>query len=283
MKDSNSQFVEQLIYEMQLRNYSSRTIHTYSELLSKVEKFYNLPLDNVSVQKFKEYLHQRITIEEISISMVNQYISAFKILQVDVLKRDWQQIRIKRPRGEKKLPVVLSIDEVEKLIAVTQNIKHKAILMLTYSSGLRRQELQQIKPSAIDSSRMQVHVVQGKGKKDRYTLLSVKTLEILRLYYKYTRPAIFLFESRDKRGKPLADSTLNCIVKKNALKAGIKKQVSFHTLRHCFATHLLEKGVNLRLIQQFMGHTSLKTTSGYLHLVNINPSSVISPLDSMDI
>ncbi len=150
-----------------------------------------------------------------------------------------------------------------------QNIKHKAILMLTYSSGLRRQELQQIKPSAIDSSRMQVHVVQGKGKKDRYTLLSVKTLEILRLYYKYTRPAIFLFESRDKRGKPLADSTLNCIVKKNALKAGIKKQVSFHTLRHCFATHLLEKGVNLRLIQQFMGHTSLKTTSGYLHLVNI--------------
>lgn len=283
MKDTKSQFVEQLIYEMQLRNYSSRTIHTYSDLLSKVEKFYNLPLDNVSIQKFKEYLHHRITIDEISVAMVNQYISAFKILQVDILKRDWQQIRIKRPRREKKLPVVLSIDEVEKLIVVTQNIKHKAILMLTYSSGLRRQELQQIKPSAIDSSRMQVHVVQGKGKKDRYTILSVKTLEILRLYYKYSRPSNFLFESRDKKGKPLADSTLNSIVKKNALKAGIKKQVSFHTLRHCFATHLLEKGVNLRLIQQFMGHTSLKTTSGYLHLVNINPSSVISPLDSMDV
>jgi len=283
MKDSKSQLVEQLIYEMQLRNYSSRTIHTYSELLSKVEKFYSLPLDNVSHQQFKEYLHHRITMEEISVAMVNQYISAFKVLQVDVLKRDWQQIRIKRPRREKKLPVVLSIDEVEKLIAVTKNIKHKAILMLTYSSGLRRQELQQIKPSAIDSSRMQVHVVQGKGKKDRYTILSVKTLEILRLYYKYTRPSTFLFESRDKKGKPLADSTLNCIVKQNASKAGIKKRVSFHTLRHCFATHLLEKGVNLRLIQQFMGHTSLKTTSGYLHLVTINPSSVISPLDSMDI
>lgn len=283
MKNTNSQFVEQLIYEMQFRNYSSRTIQTYSDLLSKVEKFYNLPLDNVCVQKFKEYLHHRITKEEISVSMVNQYISAFKILQVDVLKRDWQQIRIKRPRREKKLPVVLSIDEVERLIAVTQNIKHKAILMLTYSSGLRRQELQQIKPSAIDSSRMQVHVVQGKGKKDRYTLISVKALETLRVYYKYTRPSNFLFESQYQKGKPLADSTLNSIVKKKALKAGIKKQISFHTLRHCFATHLLEKGVNLRLIQQFMGHTSLKTTSGYLHLVNIDPSSVISPLDSMNV
>jgi integrase/recombinase XerD len=283
MTDKKSQFIEQLIFEMQLRNYSSRTIRTYSALLSKVEQIFNLPLDNVSVQQFKEFLHYRITIEEISVAMVNQYISAFKVLQVDVLKRDWEPIRIKRPRGEKKLPIVLSIDEVEKLIAVTQNVKHKAILMLAYSSGLRRQELQLIKPSAIDSSRMQVHVVQGKGKKDRYTILSAKTLDILRLYYKYTRPSTFLFEAYGKKGKPLSDSTLNCIVKKNASKAGIKKQVSFHTLRHCFATHLLEKGVNLRLIQQFMGHVSLKTTSGYLHLVNINPSSIVSPLDSMNI
>lgn len=283
MKNTNSQFVEQLIYEMQLRNYSSRTIRTYSDLLTKVEKFYNLPLDTVSVENFKAYLHHRITKEEISVAMVNQYISAFKILQVDVLKRDWQQIKIKRPRREKKLPVVLSIDEVERLIAVTQNIKHKSILMLSYSSGIRLEELQQIKPSAIDSSRMQVHVVQGKGKKDRYTLLSVKALETLRVYYKYTRPSNYLFESQYKKGKPLAGSTLNKIVKKNATKAGITKKISFHTLRHCFATHLLEKGVNLRLIQQFMGHTSLKTTSGYLHLVNIDPSSVISPLDSMHV
>lgn len=283
MKDKKSQFIEQLIHEMQLRNYSSKTIHTYGELLSKVEKFYDLSLDNISTEQFKSYLHGRITVEEISTSMINQYVSAFKILQVDVLKRDWEQIRIKRPRRVKKLPVVLSYDEVEKLITATPNIKHRAILMLAYSSGLRSQELQLIKPSAIDSSRMQVHVVQGKGKKDRYTILSTKTLEILRLYYKYARPKNYLFEAQGKKGKPLSDKTLNCIVKKNAAKAGIKKQVSFHTLRHCFATHLLEKGVNLRLIQQLMGHTSLRTTSGYLHLVNINPSSVSSPLDSMKI
>lgn len=283
MKDKRSQFIEGLIHEMQLRNYSSKTTHTYSELLSKVENIYNLPIDNISTQQFKDFLHRRITVDEISTSMINQYISAFKILQVDVLKRDWEQIRIKRPRRVKKLPVVLSFEEVEKLIIATQNIKHRALLMLAYSSGLRLQELQLIKPSAIDSSRMQVHVVQGKGKKDRYTILSAKTLEMLRLHYKCDRPSNYLFEAQGKKGKPLSNSTLNKIIKKNAAKAGIKKQVSFHTLRHCFATHLLEKGVNLRLIQQLMGHVSLRTTSGYLHLANINPSSVASPLDSMNI
>ncbi|MFH1118313.1 MAG: tyrosine-type recombinase/integrase [Bacteroidota bacterium] len=283
MKNPNSHYVELLIHEMQLRNYSSRTIRSYSELMSKVEIFYSLPLSQISSQHFKDYLLRRITAEEISTSMINQYISAFKIVQVDVLKHDWEQIRIKRPRRVKRLPVVLSLEEVEKLIAVTRNIKHKALLMLAYSSGLRRQEIQMIKSSAIDSARMQVHVVQGKGKKDRYTILSPKTLETLRLYYKHDRPSCYLFEAQGKKGKPLSDTTLNCIIKKMAVKAGIKKQVSFHTLRHCFATHLLEKGVNLKLIQQFMGHVSIKTTSGYLHLVNVNPSSVISPLESMNV
>ena len=283
MKNPNSHYVELLIHEMQLRNYSSRTIHTYGELMSKVEKSFSLPLNQITCQQFKDYLLRRITSETISTSMVNQYISAFKIIQVDVLKLDWEQFRIKRPRREKKLPVVLSLGEVENLIAVTRNLKHKAIIMLAYSSGLRRQEIQSIKPSAIDSARMQVHVVQGKGKKDRYTILSPKALEVLRLYYKYEKPSCFLFEAQGKKGTPLADETLNCIVKKLAVKAGIKKQISFHTLRHCFATHLLEKGVNLRLIQQFMGHTSIKTTSGYLHLVNVNLSSVVSPLDSMNV
>ena len=283
MKDKNSLYVAQLIKEMQLRNYSARTVETYSWVLSKLGDYFDLPLDEITPQQFKDYLHHRITAENISTSMINQCISAFKILYVDILKRDWQQISIKRPRRVKKLPVVLSFGEVERLIAMTQNLKHKSILMLAYSSGLRLQELQLIKPGAIDSSRMQVHVVQGKGKKDRYTILSRKALDLLRVYYKYDRPSHYLFETQNKRGQFLAESTLSHIVKKNAVKAGIKKQISFHTLRHCFATHLLESGVNLRLIQQFMGHTSLKTTSVYLHLVNVSPDSVVSPLDSMDV
>ena len=283
MSHTNSQLNERLIYEMELRNYSRASIRSYSALLSKLEEHYNLPLDQITTYQFKDYLHHRITTDEVSVSMVNQTISAFKILQVDVLKHEWEPIKVKRPRRERKLPEVLSVSEVEKLINVTKNIKHKAIIMLAYSSGLRRMEIQMIKPSAIDSARMQVHVVQGKGKKDRYTILSPKTLDLLRVYYKYERPSVYLFETQGKKGQPLADSTLNCIVKNSAAKAGIKKRISFHTLRHCFATHLLEKGVNIRLIQQLLGHVSIKTTSGYLSLANINPSSVVSPLDSMNI
>lgn len=278
-----SQLIEQLVYEMQLRNYSLRTIDTYGNVMSKLENSLGTPLNKITVTQFKDYLHRLITTEGISVSLVNQYLSAFKVIQVDVLKRNWDQFKIKRPRREKKLPVVLSVDEVEKLISVTSNLKHKTILMLAYSSGMRRQEVQQIKPAAIDSSRMQIHVVQGKGKKDRYTILSVKALEILRTYYKIERPLTFLFEPQSKKGSPMAAETLAHIVKNSAAKAGIKKKISFHTLRHCFATHLLEQGVNLRLIQGFMGHVSLKTTAGYLHLVHIDPASVISPLDKMNI
>ena len=283
MKNINSLLIEGFIHEMQYRNYSPRSILSYSGLLSKIEYFYNQSLDKITTQQFKDYLHQRITVDEISTTMVNQYISAFKILQVDVLHREWEQLKIKRPRREKKLPIVLSQQEVERIINATSNIKHRAILMLTYSSGLRRQELQMIKPQAIDSSRMQVHVVQGKGKKDRYTILSSKTLDLLRLYFKYERPSIFLFEAQGKKGIHLSDTTLEKIIKKSALKAGIGKNVSFHTLRHSFATHLLENGVNIKLIQQFLGHTSLTTTSVYLHLANEGQVRISSPLDSLEV
>lgn len=268
---------------MQLRNYSPRSVHTYSELLSKVECDLALPLDSITNLQLKDYLHHRIINEKISVSTINQIISAFKILQVDVLGREWEQFKIRRPRREKKLPVVLSTGEIERLIAVTQNLKHRAILALAYSAGLRRGETQMIKLTDIDSARMLVRVVQGKGKKDRQTILSPKILDLLRTYYKIQRPKTFLFEAQGKKGIHLSDKTMECIIKNSAAKAGIKKNVSFHTLRHCFATHLLEKGVNIRIIQEFMGHVSLKTTAIYLHLVNVQPCGISSPLDSMDI
>lgn len=277
-----SQVIEQLIDEMKLRNYSSFTIRAYSELLTKVAFFFETDLENITSEQFKSYLLHRLEIDNVSISMINQAISAFKILQTDVLKKNWESIKIKRPRREKKLPVVLSLAEVEKVLAVTKNIKHKAILMLAYSAGLRRSEIQKIKPIDIDSSRMKVKVTQGKGKKDRFSLLSLKTLEILRHYYKQEKPTTYLFEVQGKKGKPLSVSTLNKIVKNSAQKAGIKKNISFHTLRHCFATHMLEQGVNIKIIQSLMGHVSIKTTSIYLHIAQ-DHSSVISPLDLMNI
>jgi site-specific recombinase XerD len=167
------------------------------------------------------------------------------------------------------------------MITLTRNIKHKAIIALAYSSGLRKGELQMLKPADIDSGRQQIRVRNGKGKKDRYALLSLKMLEMLRGYYKTIRPKVYLFESSHKINHPLAATTLTQIVKQAAERAEIKKCVTFHTLRHCFATHMLENGVNLRIIQQLMGHTSLKTTAGYLHVANIDPHTVSSPFDNL--
>jgi len=283
MKDSNSLLIERMIREMRFRNYSERSIRSYCASMSKVQSFYNLPLDQITTQQFKDFLYHRITVDKISVSIVNQSISAFKIMQVDILGRTWEPVKIKRPRQEKKLPMVLNVDEVERMIIMTRNIKHKALLALAYSSGMRREEIRVIKPDAIDSKGMRVKVIAGKGKKDRYTILSLKALELLRIYYKLERPVNYLFEVSGKKGKCLSPETVNKIAKRAAARAGIKKKISFHTLRHCFATHLLEKGVNLRLIQQFMGHSSIKTTSIYLHIANINPGSITSPLDEMNI
>jgi integrase/recombinase XerD len=276
-------YIEEFCCEMQYRNYSERTIKTYKELLERFQNCSKVPLNETTTDQLKAYLHNRLTVESVSVSTINQCISAFKILHVDVLGREWEQFKIKRPRGEVKLPTVLSQEEVEKMISVTSNIKHKAILLLTYSAGLRRQELQQIKPSAIDSKRMLVQVSQGKGKKDRLTILSKKALEILRIYYAQYRPKVYLFETQMIQGQYLAETSLAKIVKNSAKKAGIKKEVSFHTLRHCFATHLMESGVNLKMVQKFMGHNSIRTTARYLHLANIDPAKIVSPADLMNL
>lgn len=275
--------IELLRRELEFRNYSASTVRTYCSLMSQMFKANQKPLEEVSLSQFKDYLHKIVVDKGLSASTVNQYISAFKMVQTDVLGRKWKGFNIKRPKRPKILPVVLSTEEMERLINVNNNLKHRAIIMLAYSSGLRRNEVLNLLPEHIDSKRMQVRVLQGKGKKDRYTLLSQKTLEALRLYYKYERPKKYLFEPRNRKGQRLSATTLAKIVKNKLKLAGIKKAVSFHTLRHTFATHLLEDGVNLRLIQQFMGHATLKTTTGYLHLTKPDPGSVSSPLDVMKV
>jgi len=232
---------ERFVREMQIRNYSEQSIEAYTASLAKLAQFFNLSPDRISTEQFKDFLHHRIAVDGISVSMVNQTISAYKILQKDVLGLDWEQIRIKRPRREKKLPVALSTEEIARMIARTRNIKHKALLALAYSSGLRRDELRKLKPADIDSELMRIHVAQGKGKMERYTLLSRKALDLLRFYYKIYRPAYFLFEPQQEKGNCLAPETINHIAKQAAEKAGIKKKISFHTLRYSFATHLLEK------------------------------------------
>jgi len=278
-----SKDIEKLQLEMEYRNYSSSSVRNYCVTMSAMEKRLGKALSSITTEEFKVYLHDLIFNQKRSTSLINQHISAFKIFYSDILKNDWERIKIKRPKKVQKLPVVLSMDEVERLISVIINIKHRAMIMLLYSAGLRRSELLQIKLADIDSENMKIHVRQGKGKKDRFTILSPKCLDLLRLHYKLNRPKTYLFEPQGNEGSTLAPTSLTKILKKNAQKANIKKEVSPHTLRHSFATHMLEQGVNIKLIQRFLGHTSLRTTSVYLHLTNVDIKNVKSPLESMNV
>jgi len=283
MKRSFSADVERLKKEMEYRNYSERTVDCYCQIMAAFEKALGKPLSELTAVDLKTYLHHALTVKNCSTSYANQNISAFKIFTEDVMHKEWDGFKIKRPRRVQKMPEVLSIDEVERMIASTANIKHRAMLTVMYSAGLRRMELLQLKPGDIDSERMLIKVKQGKGKKDRYTLLSSKALDLLRLHYRFNRPKTFLFEPNGRAGMEVSDRTIDQIVKQSAERAKITKNISCHTLRHSFATHLLEKGVNIKLIQEFLGHTSIKTTSRYLHLTNFNPSNVRSPLEEMEI
>ncbi len=264
---------------MRIRNYSERTIITYSGLLSKFLEYSQLELSEISSDHLKDYIYYRLKKDNISVSTINQIISSWRIVYVHLLNKKWEGCRILRPRRIKKLPVVLSQQEARSLIDAPRNLKHRAILHLMYSTGIRRNELLMLKVSDIDSSRMVVNVRQGKGKKDRQVILHPKVLGILREYFKRYLPKTYLFEGYGPQ-KSYSASSLAKIIKKNAKDIGITKEISAHTLRHCFATHMLEKGANLRVIQKLMGHASIKTTAIYLSLANIDNSKLPNPLDN---
>lgn len=273
---------EKFVQQMLLKGYSQRTIRTYVSLLASFARHYNCSPDMVSVDQIRDYLQENITEGKRSKSWINQLISALKLLYCDVLKRDWSPLDIPRPRHDKKLPVVLSRAEVEKIITAHKNIKHKAILLTTYSAGLRLSEVCHLKISDIDSSRMLIRINHSKGNKDRYSLLSPVTLNILRIYYKKYRPTTWLFEGMLK-GTPVSVTAVATVFHKAMVKASVNRQVGIHCLRHSFATHLLEQGVALPVIQQLLGHKSLKTTSGYLHVQQYSIQSVKSPVDTLSV
>lgn len=264
---------------MQLKGYSQSTIHSYIVTLIQLSKYYNTSPDLLSVEQIRDFLQFKITEKKLSKSWLNQTVSALKILFCDVLNREWNPLDIPRARREKKLPIVLSREEVGQIIKVTKNLKHRALIMLIYSSGLRLGEARNLKPSDIDSQRMQVRVVQGKGFKDRYSILSPVALDLLRIYWTKYRPQTWLFETQP--GKAICQRSVQQLFHKALKKAGIHKPASLHSLRHSFATHLMEQGVSLPIIQQLLGHKSLRTTSVYLHVQQYSILAVKSPLDTL--
>lgn len=269
---------------MEVRNYSSRTIKTYVSLLARVSKYFNACPSELSSDQIKEYLSYLVKVKNQSIASVNQTISAIKILVEDVAGKPWSDVKIKRPRKSHYLPDILSLSEVNSLFDHTPNLKHKAILAVLYSSGVRREELLQLKPGDIDSQRMMIRIRSGKGKKSRDTILANNTLTLLRQYFStaHPRPTVYLFEGF-KAGKPYSPTSVSKILKRATSKAGITKNIHIHSLRHTFATHLLEQGTNLKVIQKLLGHTSLRSTMVYLHLAKIDSKLVQSPFDKMTI
>lgn len=269
-----------MLQEMQIRNYSERTITSYVHCIERLSFYYKKSPELLSIDQIKAYLQYCIKEKEESASTLNQIISAVKILFTDILHRPWEPLSLKRARGAKKLPVVFSKQEMTALFSSVKNIKHKVILITAYSAGLRVNEVCHLKIQDIDSDRMQIRINNGKGKKDRFTLLSANTLDHLRIYYKLYRPRKYLFEGYVP-SHPISQRTAQHVFRKAIKLAGITKAVSFHSLRHSFATHLLEQGTNLRLIQQLLGHNSLRSTSVYLHLSRFDPKEVSSPFDTL--
>jgi len=211
----------------------------------------------------------------------NQAINAIKFYYEKVLGRPVRKYYVQRPKKGWNLPNVLSEIEVQQIFSNTENLKHKAILSLIYSAGLRRGELINMKIEDIDSKRMYVIIRQGKGRKDRYSILSEKILDLLRRYFKDYRPKKWLFEGQF--GGQYSETSVHNILKAAVKKSGIRKKVTVHTLRHCFATHLLEHGVDLRYIQELLGHRSPKTTEIYTHITQRGLGKIKSPLDNLDI
>jgi site-specific recombinase XerD len=228
----------------------------------------------------REYLMYLFEEEKLAPSSVNQALNAIRFLYVELYHRPFMLEGVPRPRKEKKLPVVLSKEEVKRLIETTRNPKHRMLLMVCYSGGLRVSELVALRPEDLDTERGLIHIKGGKGKKDRYTILSAMVADALGDYLRQFRPYCWLFEG-ERRGKPYSVRSAEAVFDHAVKRAGVAKDVSIHALRHSFATHLLENGVSTRCIQELLGHQSSKTTEIYTHVSKRVLGAIRSPIDDL--
>ena len=271
---------EQMKMDLKLKGYSPKTQAAYLGYMKKFVRYFGRSPAKMGEKEIREYLYHLITGRDLGDSSINSAYSALKFFYETTLCRDWNVAKIPRRKPEKRLPVVLDGSEIKQLLAVTTNLKHRALLMTTYSAGLRVSETAHLKVCDVDSKRMQLRVAQGKGKKDRYALLSPVTLNLLRDYWRQYRPFSWLFPGRSPE-RPISTRSIQKVFKDAKRKAGIKKPATVHTLRHSFATHLLEAGTDIYRVQKLMGHTTPKTTTIYIHLRRQDLLKVVSPLDSL--
>ena len=272
---------DQMDRDMTIKNLSVRTRQCYLACVREFVVYHRRDPRQLGEEEIKSFLHYLVTEKKASQSKVNQSYSALKFFYEVTLKGTWNTTTIPRGRQTRKLPVVLSTQEVESILSATANFKYKTIFATIYSAGLRLSEAVGLVQTDIDSQRMMLRVRQAKGRKDRYTLLSERNLELLRIYWRQAKPREWLFYGKDKR-RALDPSSVQHQFSRSVLKSGIVKKASIHTLRHSFATHLLEAGCDVLHIQKLLGHRCSKTTSIYLHVQRTSLAQIGSPLDHLD-
>lgn len=273
---------QKMINEMTLRRFSLKTQEAYVAAVAGLAKYYKQSPENIGKQMVQDYLLYLMQKRKLSWSSCNVAVSGLRFFYTQALGMDSMYLNIPPRKKDNKLPEIFSAKELECLFAALTNQKHRTLLMTTYAAGLRVSEVVGLKVKDIDSERMMIRVQQGKGRKDRYTILSERLLKELRIYWKMYRPPVWLFSSRDTK-RALSIGTAQRVYYHAKDKTGIQKGKGIHILRHCFATHLLEAGVDLRTIQMLMGHKSIMTTMGYLQLTRKHLSSTQSPLDLLKV
>jgi integrase/recombinase XerD len=269
-----------MLEELGLRNYSRHTIEVYIRCVANFAQHFRLSPDRLGPEQIREYQLFLVQEKKASWALFNQTVCALRFLYHHVLHREWMIEHIPYPRHEQKLPVVLSPAEVAAVFEATRNLKHRTILMTIYAAGLRVSEVVNLRLTDIDSQRQIISVPQGKGNKDRQVMLSLKLLEVLRVYWRSYRPRVWLFPGKPAE-RPIRRETVLTICQRAGETAHLSKPISPHTLRHSFATHLLEDAIDLRRIQILLGHRNLKATARYLHVSNLAVRTTVSPLDRL--
>jgi site-specific recombinase XerD len=269
---------DQMKRDLELKNLSPITRSYYLRRVREFAVHFQRSPEEIGNDEIRAYLHHLIKDEKVSQAVISQTYSALKFLYETTLRRDWNGLRIPRAKMARKLPVVLSQEEVGAILSAVKNLKHRTLLAVIYSGGLRVHEATNLRVSDIDSDRMMIRICHGKGGRDRYTLLARHTLEMLRDYWRQYRPTDWLFPGKPAT-RPICARGIQIVFRQALDRAAITKPATVHTLRHSFATHLLEAGTDLCHIQYLLGHASIKTTAIYLHLSRKDVLRVVSPLD----
>jgi len=271
---------KKFIEDLTFAGYCAGTRKDYVGGVRRMSEFYKCSPDKLTIEQIRGYIIYLIEVKKLAVSTIKHVVRGSQLLYTLTLDRDWEQLGIKAPQGRKRLPVVLSKKELGRIFNSTRNLKHRTIFTVIYSGGLRIREVVRLKIADIEKDRMLIKVMHGKYGKQRYTLLGKKTLELLRVYWQQYKPSDWLFPSGQYPQNHLSERTVQKELLKAVRKAKIKKKnVVAHSLRHSFATHLLEAGVNLRIIQELLGHKHVSSTAIYTHVSKNIIGSVESPID----